>query len=86
MVNDLKEAQDVIKKLNDSIQNEKRLSAAKDTTIKNLRHEIDLLDEELIGKRKENDKCNEEMRKTAIQNNFAGNGEQNSGTASEDDE
>ena len=63
MVNDLKEAQDVIKKLNDSIQNEKRLSAAKDTTIKNLRHEIDLLDEELIGKRKENDKCNEEMRK-----------------------
>ena len=63
VVSDLKEAQDAINKLNDSLQNEKRLSAAKDTTIENLRHEINLLDEELVDKRKENDKYNEEMRK-----------------------
>ena len=63
VVSDLKEAQDAIKKLSDCLQNEKRLSAAKDTTIENLRQEINLLDEELVDKRKENDKYNEEMRK-----------------------
>lgn len=63
MVNDLKEARDVIKKLNRSLQNEKKISAAKDTTIENLRHEISLLDEQLVDKRKENEKYNEEMRK-----------------------
>ena len=62
-VSDLKEARDTIKKLNDNLLNEKRLSEAKDTTIGNLRHEIDLLDQELVDKRKENDKYNEEMRK-----------------------
>ena len=62
-VNDLKEARETIKKLNESFLNEKRLSEAKDTTIGNLRHEIDLLDQELLDKRKENNKCNEEMRK-----------------------
>lgn len=62
-VNDLKEARETIKKLNESLLNEKRLSEAKDTTIGNLRHEISLLDQELADKRKENDKCNEEMRK-----------------------
>ncbi|XP_078346427.1 uncharacterized protein LOC144631753 isoform X1 [Oculina patagonica] len=62
-VNDLKEAREAIKKLNESLLNEKRLSEAKDTTIGNLRHEINLLDQELVDKRKENDKCNEEMRK-----------------------
>lgn len=63
VVSDLKEAQDAIKKLNDSLRNEKKLSAARETTIENLRHEINLLDEELVDKRKENDKYNEEMRK-----------------------
>lgn len=62
-VNDLREARDTIKKLNESLLNEKRLSEAKDTTIGNLRHEINLLDQELVDKRKENDKYNEEMRK-----------------------
>ena len=62
-VSDLIEAQDAIKKLNASLINEKRLSSAKDTTIENLRQEINLLDEELVAKRKENDKYNEEMRK-----------------------
>lgn len=60
---DLREARETIKKLNDSLLNEKRLSEAKDTTIGNLRHEINLLDQELVDKRKENDKINEEMRK-----------------------
>lgn len=62
-VNDLREARETIKKLNESLLNEKRLSEAKDTTIGNLRHEINLLDQELVDKRKENDKVNEEMRK-----------------------
>ena len=60
---ELKEAQDAISKLQDRLQNEKRLSTAKDTTIENLRHEIHLLDQELVDKRKENDKYNDEMRK-----------------------
>ena len=62
-VNDLREARETIKKLNESLLNEKRLSEAKDTTIGNLRHEINLLDQELVDRRKENDKINEEMRK-----------------------
>ena len=61
--NDLREARETIKKLNESLLNEKRLSEAKDTTIGNLRHEINLLDHELVDRRKENDKINEEMRK-----------------------
>lgn len=62
-VSDLREARETIKKLNESLLNEKRLSEAKDTTIGNLRHEITLLDQELVDRRKENDKINEEMRK-----------------------
>ena len=62
-VSDLREAQETIKKLNESLLNEKRLSEAKDTTIGNLRHEINLLDQELVDRRKENDKINEETRK-----------------------
>ena len=60
---ELKEAQDAISKLQDRLQNEKRLSTAKDTTIENLRHKIHLLNQELVDKRKENDKYNDEMRK-----------------------
>ena len=62
-VHGLEEARDTIKKLNDSLLKEKRLSETKDMTIENLRHEINLLDQELVDKRKENDKHNEEMRK-----------------------
>ena len=60
---ELKEAQDAISKLQDSLQNEERLSIAKDTTIENLRHKIHLLDQELVDKRKEDEKNNDEMRK-----------------------
>lgn len=63
MMNDLKEANDVIKRLRESLKDEKKLSVAKDTTIENLRHEIDLLNEELVDRKKENSKNNSEIRK-----------------------
>ncbi|XP_068761620.1 golgin subfamily A member 4-like [Montipora capricornis] len=63
MMNDLKEANDVIKRLRESLKDEKKLSVAKDTTIENLRHEIDLLNEEFVDRKKENSKNNSEIRK-----------------------
>lgn len=70
MMNDLKEVNDVIKRLRESFKDEKKFLVVKDMIIENLCYEIDLLNEEFVDRKKENSKNNFEIRKLRLKKIF----------------